>query len=158
MVIAVARAGATWVQLERPDGSRVWFRRADLPPNLSVPDTLPDLSPRAAAPAPQTGQGLPSGSYEWTPPEATPEPEAAPEPTPTIVWPTSAPATIPDFKKPDIRGTCQFIDCLGQKAVDLARAQECHALYWQYGDADSETIPEPDLSAVRACIWEGLYR
>lgn len=61
MVLAVARAGADWVQLKRPSGDRVWFRRADLPSNLSVPDTLPDLSPRSAAPAPfiapQTSSG-----------------------------------------------------------------------------------------------------
>lgn len=159
LVIAVGRAGAVWVQLERGDHSRVWFKRADLPANVAVPDTLPDLSPRAE-PAPQTGQGLNGGDTGgWVPPEATAAPaeKAAPEPTATIVWATVGPVTAADFEKPDIRGTCQFIGCLGQNAVDLARAQACHALFWQYGDADPETIPEPDYSAVRACVWEGLY-
>lgn len=161
VVTAVGRAGSAWVQLERGDRSRVWFRRADLPGNLSVPESLPDLAPVAADIAPQAGQGLTlfqggEGGQVATP---TPEPAAPPaEPTATAVWPTSAPASAPDFEKPDIRDRCQLIGCLGQQAVDLARAETCHALYWQYGDADSETIAEPDLSAVRGCIWEGLYK
>lgn len=161
VVTAVGRAGSAWVQLERGDRSRVWFRRADLPSNLSVPESLPDLAPVAADIAPQTGQGLTlfqggDGGQLATP---TPEPAAPPaEPTATAAWATPAPVSAPDFEKPDIRDRCQLIGCLGQQAVDLARAETCHALYWQYGDADSETITEPDLSAVRGCIWEGLYK
>lgn len=156
LVTAVGRAGDGWVQIERGDRSRVWFRRADLPGNLTVPSSLPDLAPHAVPP--QTGQGLTlaQDGGDGTPPDAAPPAEVAP--TATVVWPTSAPVVAGDFKKPDIRGTCQMIGCLGQNAVDLARAQACHALYWQYGDADSETIAEPDLSAVRGCIWEGLYK
>lgn len=111
----------------------------------------------------QSGRGLTvdqSDAGEWTPPEPTAaiEPTAPPaEPTDTA-WPTSAPAKPADFEKPDIRGTCLYTGCLGAKAVELERAQACHALYWQYGNADPETIAEPDLSAVRGCIWEGLYK
>jgi hypothetical protein len=84
VVQAVARAGVAWVQLQRPSGDRVWFKRSDLPANLSVPATLPDLSPRTAAPAPQAGrgQGL-TNNNGWTPPEATAEPAAAPPPVET---------------------------------------------------------------------------
>jgi hypothetical protein len=52
-VLAVAKAGDAWVQLQRPNGDKVWARRAELPSNLIVAATLPDLSPK-----PQTGQGL----------------------------------------------------------------------------------------------------
>jgi hypothetical protein len=155
----VARYGNVWVQLQRADQTKIWVRLGDVFVERQSFATLPDL-----APAPQTGKGLTidtSGSPDkWTPPDPTVAPAAPPtEPTATpAVWVTSAPATAPDFAKPDIKGTCQFTGCLGQQAVDLARAQACHALYWQYGDADAETISEPDLSAVRGCIWEGLYR
>jgi hypothetical protein len=69
LVIAVGRAGSAWVQLERGDHSRLWFKRADLPANLAVPQSLPDLSPRAA-PAPQSGQGMTFNQADngWTPP------------------------------------------------------------------------------------------
>lgn len=124
-----------------------------------VPPPPTFTPPPVATPvvAPQTGQGLTLNTDDWTP-EATPTPPPA-EPTATVVvWPTSAPVQASDFEKPDIKDRCKFIGCLGQQAVDLSRAQACGALYWQYGDADPETIPEPDLSAVRACVWEGLYK
>jgi len=119
--------------------------------------TAPLLAP--PEPPPQTGQGLAvdhAPAAEWIPPEPTPA--LPPEPTAPAVWPTSAPAVPADFEQPSLIGTCQFIGCLGEKAVDLAREQACHALRWQYGAAEPETIPEPDYSAVRGCIWEGLYR
>lgn len=152
----IAHYGAGWVQADVSGSGVVWLRVSDVP---GVAIVGPDLVPAAAAP--QTGRGLPvdtSGSPSDAPTvEPTPAPATEPTATPTV-WVTSAPAAAPDFQKPDIKGTCQFIGCLGQNAVDLARAQACHALYWQYGDADAETIPEPDLSAVRGCVWEGLYR
>jgi hypothetical protein len=101
---------------------------------------------------PQTGRGEPPPVVEPAPPADPPPP---PEPT---AWPTSEPVVVTDFAKSDIRGTCQFVGCLGQQGVDLARAETCHALFWQYGDTEAEAIPEPDYSAVRGCIWEGLYR
>lgn len=157
MITPIAHYGGGWIQADVEGSGVVWLRKGDLP---DVALTGPDLAPHTAA-APQTGQGLTisgqGSGNEWTPPENTPELEAEPTATP-IVWPTSAPAAIPDFEKPDIRGTCQFVGCLGAKAVDLERAQACHALFWQYGNADPEKISEPDYSAVRACVWEGLYR
>lgn len=127
-----------------------------IPPTaLPVPTMPPEMTP-------QTGQGM--TSIDSAPvvieqaPEAQPPPPPPPTATPVPEWPTSAPARLADFVKPDIKDRCQFIGCLGQQAVDLARAETCHALFWQYGSADPETIPEPDLSAVRGCIWEGLYR
>jgi hypothetical protein len=155
-ITPVAHHGSAWVQADVVGSGIVWLRANDIP---GIAIVGPDL-----APVPQTGQGLTIDTgdrpNEWTPPDPTNAPAAPPaEPTATpAVWATSAPATAPDFAKPDIKGTCQFTGCLGQQAVDLARAQACHALYWQYGDADAESISEPDLSAVRACIWEGLYR
>jgi hypothetical protein len=155
-ITPVAHYGANWVQADVAGSGLVWLRAQDVP-DLAI--VGPDLSP-AAAEQPQTGRGLtvdPGGG--WTLPEATPELEAPPaEPTVPAAWPTSAPASPKDFEKPDIQDRCKFVTCLGQQAVDLARAQACNALYWQYGDTDPETILEPDLSAVRGCIWEGLYR
>lgn len=131
-------------------------------PTTATEPTIPPTFPPAPVvvppePPPQTGRGLPYTEPTPAPPVAPPEP---PPPPPTAVpdWPTSAPASPADFAKPDIKQTCQFVGCLGQQAVDLARAQFCHALFWQYGNTDAETIPEPDHSAVRGCIWEGLYR
>jgi hypothetical protein len=154
MIVPVAHYGSTWIQADVEGSGLIWLRAGDVP-DLAV--TGPDLAPVAVQP-PQTGRG--PNVNAWTPPEATSAPAVEPTvaPTPTIVWATVGPVTPADFDKPDIRGTCQFVGCLGQNAVDLARAQACHALYWQYKDVDSETIPEPDLSAVRGCIWEGLYR
>lgn len=158
-ITPVAHYGSGWIQADVAGSGVVWLRASDVP-NLAL--TGPDLAPVAAQPPAQTGRGLTldtSGQGGWEPPAAaTPEPPPA-EPTATpAVWPTSAPAAAPDFEKPDIKQTCQLVGCLGQRAVDLDRANTCHALYWQYGDADPETIPEPDLSAVRGCIWEGVYR
>lgn len=155
MILPVAHYGSGWIQADVAGSGLIWLRAADVP---DVAIVGPDLAPVAAQP-PQTGHG-PNVS-DWTPPEAPSAPESAPpaaEPTPAIVWATSAPAKVQDFDDPDVRGTCQFVGCLGAKAVALERAELCHALHWQYGDADPETIPEPDLSAVRGCIWEGLYR
>src|SRR4051812_5275248 len=134
-ITPVAHYGSGWIQADVERSGRVWLRKADVP---AVAMVGPDLAPVAAVSAPSTGRGLTvdQGGGEWTPPTATPEPAAplTPEPTATITWPTSAPVAAPDFKKPDITGTCKLIGCLGEKAVDLARAQACHALYWQYGD------------------------
>lgn len=162
-ITPVAHYGSGWIQADVEGSGRVWLRAADVP---GVALIGPDLAP--VAQQQQVGQGLTvdqsgGGSpNEWTPPEATPELVTATpaQPTATVVWPTSEPVEHrdDDFKKPDIRGTCQFVGCLGQNAVDLSRAQACHTLFWQYGNVDSETIPEPDYSAVRACIWEGLYK
>lgn len=147
-IAVAAHYGAGWIAYQDGAGL-VWIRAVDRP-DLALAG--PDLAP--AATQPQTGQG-PTVIGEWTPPAET-QPPAPPEPTQT--WPTSAPVSPADFAKPDIRDRCTFVGCLGQQAVDLSRAQTCHALYWQYGDADPETIDEPDFSAVRGCIWEGLYR
>jgi hypothetical protein len=157
-----AHYGTEWVQYDVTGSGLVWFRRSDVNAVIAGPD----LAPVAAQQQPQTGRGLAidtSGGNDpnaWTPPEATPEAAPPAEPTATVVWPTVAPVEHrdDDFKQPDIRGTCQFVGCLGQQAADLSRAQACHALYWQYGNVEAETIPEPDYSAVRACIWEGLYQ
>lgn len=153
-ITPVAHFGTLWIQADVEGSGMVWLRKSDVPDAALIG---PDLAP--VAQQPQTGRGLTvDQGGGWTPPDATPEPQAPAEPTAVPNWPTSAPVVVTDFTQPDIKQTCQFIGCLGQQAVDLARAQACHALFWQYGDADPETIAEPDLSAVRGCIWEGLYR
>jgi hypothetical protein len=124
------------------------------PPARPAPSARPEpsgdvLGVSYEAP-PQTGRGEP-------PPVEVAPPVEPPPPEPTA-WPASAPVQAQDFAKPDIRGTCQFVGCLGANAVALERAQVCGALYWVYGDTEAEAIPEPDYSAVRGCIWEGLYR
>jgi hypothetical protein len=121
--------------------------------DIPTPTTAPPVAPVEVVP--QTGQGMTVDV--WVPP-APVVVEPLPVAPTAVPLPTSAPVVAAEFVKPDIRGTCQFIDCLGAKAVDLERAQACHALYWVYGDADPERIPEPDYSAVRGCVWEGLYR
>lgn len=150
----VAHYGAGWIHADVEGSGLVWLRAADVP-DLALAG--PDLAP--AAVQPPTGRGLGvDTSNDWTQPDATPVPPTEPVATPAPEWPTAAPAVVTDFAKPDIKDRCQFVGCLGQQAVDLARANTCHALFWQYGSTDPETIPEPDLSAVRGCIWEGLYR
>lgn len=144
-VQAVARAGASWVQLERGDHTRVWFRRGDLPANLSVPDALPDL---AVQPPPQTGRGL---TVEQVPAEA-PVPDA---PTPLPAPPTSVPARAADFAAPSQIGTCLLIGCLGAQAVAASHEQACHALAWQYGEGEASAA---DRAAVAQCKGEGLWR
>lgn len=124
----------------------------------AIPLAAPVVAPiRHDDPAPpQTGRGMPAHADVWTPPEPTAV-SAPSVPTATIAWPTSAPATAADFAKPDIRQTCTFIGCVGgELAADLARANACHAIYWQYEGA--EDMPEPDYSLMRACVWEGLYK
>lgn len=154
-IIPVAHYGSGWIQADVSGSGIVWLRASDVPELALVG---PDLAPVA-----QTGQGLSIDTSNrpnaWQPPD----PAAAPAPAEPTATPAPerievAPASPADFTKPDIKGTCQFIGCLGQQAADLARAQACHALYWQYGDAEPESIPEPEYSAVRGCVGEGLYR
>ncbi len=153
VITPVAHYGSAWLAYQDGAGL-VWVRASDRPDLALIG---PDLAPVAAAP--MTGRGLTlesGGDPPPPPPAATPEIATPPAPTATVVWPTSAPSKAPDFQQPSVIDRCKFITCLGQLAVDSAHAQACHALYWQYGD--SESIPEPDLSAVRQCTWEGLYK
>lgn len=151
MMTPIAHYGGGWIQADVAGSGVVWLRASDVPDLALIG---PDLAPVASQP--QTGRGLTvDDATDPPPPEATPVSPPA-EPTASVVWPTSAPAKAPDFVQPSVSDRCKFITCLGQQAVNAAHEQACHALYWQYGD--SESIPEPDLSAVRQCTWEGLYR
>lgn len=111
VVQVVARGGQDWAQLQRPDTSKVWAMRADLPGNLNVPDSLPDL---LATPVP--AQRPAARVVQWQAPAATSAPAVtatpAPAPTATIVWATSAPARAEDFKAPDANASCAFTGCL----------------------------------------------
>lgn len=151
MMTPIAHAGGDWIQSDVAGSGLVWLRASDVP-DLAI------VGPDLAAPAPQTGRGLTveqGGGAPAAP--ATPEPPAAPpEPTATVVWATSAPAKAPDFAQPSVSDRCKMIGCLGNQAVQSGHEQACHALAWQYGDSDS--IPEPDLTIVRQCTWEGLYK
>lgn len=117
-VLVVARGGMDWAQLKRPDTSLVWVMRADLPINMNVPDSLPDLLyvPPTAAPARQpnwqpaaTATSAPAAtSGAVTVRTSTPA-----QPTATIVWPTSQ-AKRSDFAAPDTNASCAFTGCLHQ--------------------------------------------
>lgn len=64
----------------------------------------------------------------------------------------------PEFVKPSVAQTCQFIGCLPNSQLgQTAKYQaECHAMYWQY---DGKLPPaDPDRTKVTTCIATGDYR
>jgi hypothetical protein len=54
--------------------------------------------------------------------------------------------------------TCKFIGCLGEYAIQAKQEQDCHALHWQYGNSEDQSVPESDRAIIQYCIGKGLYR
>jgi hypothetical protein len=87
MISPVAHFGSDWLQADVEGSGLVWLRAGDVP-GLAL--TGPDLAPRAAAaPAPQTGQGMTvDQGGGWTPPA---EPAAPPAVEPPATGQKEAP-------------------------------------------------------------------
>jgi len=134
---------------------------------------VPSATPPAEALPQPTYPVLPNGNLQVRP--EIPQAPATPIPTAEPTWvastmvpvPTQASYRADEFPTAAPGNTCLFVGCLaGHPAAPAATADAaedkhsklCHALFWQYADSSTSTIPPGDLAMIEQCTREGLYQ